>query len=453
VKLIVVGSSHAGYEATQTLLKEMPEADIHLYESGQTASFLSCGIQSYLEDVSNSLDELHYANETSYKKQGVNVHVNSEVTNINPDQKTVTVQTSSAEKEESYDKLFLSPGAVPFELPVPGNDMENVFYLRGREWADAVKKAMPEAKQAVVIGGGYIGIEAAQSFTKAGIKTTVIDTQDSILPTYLDKEFTDVLEANAAEHGMTFQPNEVVQEIAGENNQASKVVTDKAAYEADMILIAAGVRPNTSWLDGIINLDDRGLIEIDDYLQTSDSNIYAAGDATKIPYAPGKDKRLIPLASNARRQSVIAAKNIATGKNKFTMPAVSGTSGLGLFDYKFANTGIKDVDADSLDVEVASKYYEEQILPDFMHDDTKIAMKIHYEKESHRIVGAQLMSKKDVMMAINAISVAISANWTLEDLALADFFFQPEYDNTWNFLNVLAQQALDETFGSDKQLF
>src|SRR5699024_3023855 len=149
-----------------------------------------------------SLDELHYAKETSYKKQGVNVHVNSEITNINPDQKTLTVKTSSSEKEESYNKLFLILGADPYELPVPGNDMDNVFYLRGREWEDAVKKAMPEAKQAVVIGGGYIGIEAAQSFTKAGIKTTVIDTQDSILPTYLDKEFTDILEANAAEHGM-----------------------------------------------------------------------------------------------------------------------------------------------------------------------------------------------------------------------------------------------------------
>src|SRR5690625_6029084 len=103
MKLIVVGSSHAGYEATQTLLKEMPEAEIHLCESSQTASFLSCGIQSYLEDVSNSLDELHYANETSYKKQSVNVHVNSEITNINPDQKTVTVKTSSGEKEESYE--------------------------------------------------------------------------------------------------------------------------------------------------------------------------------------------------------------------------------------------------------------------------------------------------------------------------------------------------------------
>src|SRR5690625_7228526 len=101
---------------------------------------------------------------------------------------------------------------------------------------------MPKAKLEVVYCSRYIGIEAAQSFTKAVIKTTVIDTQDNILPTYLDKEFTDVLEANAAKHGMTFQPNEIVQEITGQNNQASKVVTDKAAYEADMVLIAAGVR-------------------------------------------------------------------------------------------------------------------------------------------------------------------------------------------------------------------
>src|SRR5699024_4624439 len=223
--------------------------------------------------------------------------------------------------------------------------------------------------------------------------------------------------------------------------------------EADMVLIASGVRPNTSWLDGIINLDDRGLIEVDDYLLTSDSYIYAAGDATRVPYAPGNDKRLSPLPRNARRQAVIAAKNIAAGNNKFKMPPVSGTAGVGLFDYKLAIAAKEDVEHGSLNADVDSKYYEEQILPDFMHDDTKIAMNIYYEKESYRIVGAQLMSKKDVMMAINAISVAISANWTLEDLALADFFFQPEYDNTWNFLNVLAQQALDETFGSDKQLF
>src|SRR5699024_4466994 len=122
----------------------------------------------------------------------------------------------------------------------------------------------------------------------------------NILPTYLDKEFTEVLEANAAEHGMKFQAGEMVQEITGENGIVSKVITDKAVYEADTVLIAAGIRPNTSWLDGIVERDNKGFVQVDEYLQTSNPDIYAAGDATKVPFAPGNDKRSIALASNAR---------------------------------------------------------------------------------------------------------------------------------------------------------
>src|SRR5699024_7604906 len=138
---------------------------------------------------------------------------------------------------------------------------------------------MKRANQAVVIGGGYIGIEAAEAFTKAGIHTTVIDTLNNILPTNLDKEFTDGLEANAAEHGMKFKSGEMVQEIAGENGIVSKVITDKAEYEADTVLIAAGIRPNAGWLDGAVDIDERGFVQVDEYLQTSNPDIYAAGDA------------------------------------------------------------------------------------------------------------------------------------------------------------------------------
>ena len=127
MKIIVVGTSHAGYEAVQTILKEDSNAEIHLYERGETASFLSCGIQSYLEDISPSLDSLHYANEESYKDQGVNVHMNSDVVSVNPEAKTITVKTADGESEESYDKLFLSPGAVPIEIPIPGTDLDNLY--------------------------------------------------------------------------------------------------------------------------------------------------------------------------------------------------------------------------------------------------------------------------------------------------------------------------------------
>lgn len=452
MKVIVVGSSHAGYEAVQTLLKDHPESEIHLYEKGSTVSFLSCGIQSYLEGLSSSLDDLHYATEESYEKQGVHVHVNSEVTDIDSKEKTVTVRTPEGESTASYDKLILTPGAKPFELPVEGTDLENVFYLRGREWADKVKTRMASAKKAVVVGAGYIGVEVMEAFAKAGIDTTIIDTLDRILPTYLDKEFTEVLEADLEERGVKVRTSERVEKIAGENGAVTKVVTNKGEYEADTVVISSGIRPATEWLEGIVDLDEKGMIEVDAYMQTSVKDIFAAGDATNIPFNPTHSNANIALASNARRQGIVAAKNINEPVMK--MMGVQGTSGLALFDYHFASTGIKASNVDMTESEVEGCYVEEKIRPDFIPtEDNKIMMKVYYDKESHIIRGAQLMSKKDVTQSINTMAVVVEAEWTLEHLARTDFFFQPEYNRPWNFLNVLAMEALGETYGSDKMLF
>lgn len=453
MKVIVVGTSHAGYEATQTLLKEMPEAEIHLYERGATASFLSCGIQSFLNGESDSLDSLHYANEESYKKQGVNIHVNSDVVAVNPDKKTVTVKTADGEHEESYDKLMLSPGAAPKQIPIEGKDLEHVYYVRGREWAGAIKERMETAKKAMVIGAGYIGVEVATSFQAKGIDTVLLDGADRILPVYLDKEFTDVLEEHGREKGMTINTGEFVKEIVGENGKVSKVVTDKNEYEVDTVILSPGVAPVTDYLEGVLDLNEDGTVKVNDHLETSVKDIYAAGDATRVPFKPDGSEQVIALATNARRQGVVAALNIA-GKD-VTMPAVSGTSGLAFFDYHFAQTGTHDIDLEkeALCVDVESHYVEEKVRPDFMNDDVTVAMKIFYETDSHRILGAQMMSKANIVESINTLSLAVSAEMTLEDLALADFFFQPEYNRPWNYLNVLAQSALGHEFGSDKMLF
>lgn len=452
MKYVVVGTSHAGFEAVQTFLKLDDQAEIHLYEQGDKPSFLSCGIQSYLEDKTKSLDNLHYATADSYAKQGVNVHLESQVSDIDTVAQTVTIKTADGEETQAYDKLFLSPGAMPVQIPIPGTDLDNLYYLRGRDWADKVKQRMEEAQEAVVVGGGYIGIEVAEAFAKKGIKVTVIDALEAILPTYLDKEFTTILEKHAAEKGLVFHGGESVQEIQGKDGKVAKVVTDKAEYPADTVVMAVGVRPNTAWLDGIVNLNEKGFIETNAYQQTSAENVYAAGDATLVPFTPAGDKRPIALASNAHRQAVVAAKNMVEG-DKYQMGSVSGTSALSLFDYHFATTGVKAADADTLDEAVESKAYTHHYRPKFLDNPYEIYMKIYYTKADKRIVGAQLMSKANVMQAINAVSIAISAQFTLEDLAQQDFFFQPEYNNTWNFLNTLAQVALGEDYGATEELF
>jgi len=450
VKLIVVGTSHAGYEAVETLLADNPEAEIHLFEQGPTASFLSCGIQSYLEGESESLDSLHYASEESYKEQNVNIHVNSEVTDIDAEAKTVTVKDTQNTYTEDYDKLFISPGAQPIKLPIEGNELDNVYYVRGRDWASRIKERMNSAKKAVIVGAGYIGIEVAEAFVKAGIKTTNIDLVDRILNTYLDSEFTDVLEENSKENGLNVVTGESVQEVIGENGKVTKVVTDKNEYEADTVVFSVGVKPATSWLEGIVDLNSDGTVAVDEHMQTSNEHIFAGGDAVHVPYAPTSGKKLIPLATNARRQGAVAAMNMSG--NTVKMPAVSGTSGLALFDYHFASTGLQESGKSDYDGTVASKYVEDLIRPTFIGSD-KVFMKIFFDKDNHKILGGQIMAKEDLNASINVISAAISSEWTLEQLALADFFFQPEYDRPWNYLNVLAQEALGQTFGSRKMLF
>ncbi|AMB99086.1 hypothetical protein AWM75_03305 [Aerococcus urinaehominis] len=452
MKYVIVGTSHAGYEAAQTILKQAPEAEIHLYERGQHPSFLSCGIQSYLEGISQSLDQIHYANEASYKKQGINIHINSDVTSFDADNKTVTVETADGSHQESYDKLIISPGGSASQLNIPGKDLDNVYFLRGREWAGKVKERMSEAKKAVVIGAGYIGIEAVEAFAKAGIDVTVIDVCPSVLYTYLDQEFIEKINKTLTDHGVTIKTGESVEEITGQDGLVSGVKTDKATYKADTVLMTAGMTPNTGWLKGLVEMDDRGFVKVDSHMQSSVEDVYVAGDATLIPFGPTGEKVSIALATTARRQGVIAALS-ALGHEANIRP-VQGTSGLTLFEYHFATTGIKDSNADQYQGQVASKYIEMQKLPDFMADDTQIFAKIHFDAESHRILGGQMMSTADITDSVNTLSLAIDAHYTLEDLAQQDFFFQPGYDKPWHYLNVLAIEALGaEVTGADKMIF
>lgn len=451
MKFVVVGTSHYGYEVTQTLLKDYPESEIHLYERGNEASFLSCGIHSYLEGTAPSLDSLHYADEDSYKEQDVHIHVNADVVGLDAEAQTVTVETAEGQKTQEYDKLFLSPGALPGTIDIPGIDLENVYYMRGRDWAEAVKERMRTAKKAVVIGAGYIGVEAAEAYTRQGIDTTLIEYEDQMLPAYLDTELTDILEATAEENGLKVRTGESATEIVGENGQVVKVVTDQGEYEADTVILALGIKPNTDWLKDILDVDDRGFVRIDEYTQTSAENVFAGGDATYIPYGPTGKEQSVALATSARRQGIVSAKNME--ENKYKQPAVNGTSALPFFDYKLATTGLGETACERAGIDYESKYVEEQILPDFRGDDTTVHLKITYEKDNHKILGGQILSKSDETDSINVISTAITAGWTLEDMAVADYYFQPSFDRPWHYLNVLAQQALGETFGSDQMTF
>lgn len=452
MKYVIVGSSHMGYEAVETILEAQPDAEIHMFERGDKASFMSCGAQSYLMGIAPSADALHYANEESYKKQGINIHLNSDVIDIDTDAKNITVKTAAGERSESYDQLLLSPGGYAPMLDIPGTDLDHVYTFRGRDDAEVVKERMATAKKVVVIGGGYIGVEVAEAFVENGQEVTLIDALDRFLPTYLDEEFYETLSTEAKDKGLNFKNNEFVQQIKSQDGLVTGVVTDQAEYEADTVIMAVGVRPNTSWLKDVLELDENGFVVVNDQLKTSAKDVYAGGDATLIPFNATGKKTSVALAPNARKQGVTAAKN-AMGET-VEMFGVNGTSGLAFFDLKFATTGLNDSTLDSYDGEVKSYYCEEKVRPSFMRDgDVGVEMKIFYDAETEVILGAQFLSTEDITQAANTISLAISSKMTLTDLAQADFFFQPGFSRPWNFLNVLALRAQGKTFGSTEMLF
>ncbi|WP_429970775.1 FAD-dependent oxidoreductase [Fructilactobacillus sp. Tb1] len=450
MKVAVVGSSHGGFETVRGVLHDFPNAEIDWYEKGDFVSFLSCGIELYLQNVVKDVNSVSYATIDGMEAKGVHVHINSEVASINPAEHSIkVVDVNNGQTTESkYDKLVLSVGAVPFELPVPGKELGNIYAMRGRDWAILLKQAEvnPDIKNVTVIGSGYIGIEAAESFAKAGKKVTIIDQNPTILGTYLDPEFTDILTTELVDNGLSVKNDQSVKEFIGnDKGMVSGVITTTGeTIPTDLVIEAAGIRPATEWLKDTVKLDNHGLIVTDEYQETSQPDIFAVGDATEIEFAPTGTKKLIALAPNARKQGRSAAYNLMEKRRKTT--AVSGSSALHVYSYKFASTGLKDVTAKQMNLDVASVYITDTKVPPFVpaEDNAKVYFKLTYDPRTREVMGAQIMSKMDVTANINAISLAIQQHMTIDDLAYADFFFQPGFDRPWSVMNIAAQKAQDQ---------
>lgn len=445
MKVIVVGSSHGGYEAVEELLISQPSAEIHWYEKGEFLSFLSCGSQLYLDDVVSDVNTIRYMTPEKMRARGVHVYMQHEVMNIAVQDHTVTIFDQVAKKEiiEHYDKLIISPGSTAAVLPVPGNDLENVTTMRGRQAVIDLKAKMSddEINNVVVIGSGYIGVEVAESFAKIGKKVKLMDIIARPLGVYLDEEFTNILGEEMTTHGIDLVMNETVTAFLGKE-KVEGVKTNAGTYPADLVVMATGTTPNTKWLKGTLDLHPNGLIKTDKYLRTSGEDVYGVGDATMVQYNPGECEMTVALATNARKQGRYAVKNLLT--NHLPFPGVQGTSALRVFGYKFASTGINEVIAEKLNMRVSSVYLEQDQLMSFLPSqlNDKIRFKLVYHPDTHVILGGQILAKSDRTADINVISIAIQAKLTVHQLAYADFFFQPEFSQPWHIINRSGLKAI-----------
>lgn len=445
MKVIVVGCTHAGTAAVKNILSQHPEADVTVYERNNNISFLSCGIALYVGGVVKDASGLFYSNPKELASLGATVKMEHDVENIDVENRQVTAKDLKSGKKETvfYDKLVMTTGSWPIVPPIKGIDAKNILLCKNYNQANVIIDQAKDAKKVVIVGGGYIGIELVEAFVESGKEVTLIDGLERILNKYLDKPLTDILENELVERGVNLALGETVQEfVANADGKIQKVVTSTKEFEADMVIMCVGFKPNTNLLKGKVDMLPNGAIKVNEYMQTSQPEIFAAGDSTVVHYNPSKTDNYIPLATNAVRQGMLVGYNLT--EHKLADRGTQGTSGLYLFGWKIGSTGVTVENAKANGLEVQSTIFEDNYRPEFMPTTEKITMELIYEKGTNRIVGGQLLSKYDITQSANALSLAVQNRMTVEDLALTDFFFQPHFDRPWNYLNLLAQAALAE---------
>lgn len=451
MKVVVIGASHGGMEAVQALVEKNEQIEVEWFDSTDITGELQ------KTKLQNGSDKTHITQMTVTELAAAHVtcHGLYQANGLDSKNKIVTflnLQTGNVE-QVTYDKLILATGAHAFILPVPGNELKNIFTFRHGEQDELVAALRsPKVKNVVIVGAGYIGMMATDMLARIGQnkllalfkkKITVIDVTDRPLETYLDSEFTDILTTHMNAQGVKFVPQTKVQEFRGnKNGKVSAVVTNHGTFPADFVLVSAGTRPNTDWLGADLEMTARGYVVTNDYCQTSAEDVFAIGDITEIRYTPTGKKMNIALASNAERQARAAVRNLT--KQVRPLQGVQGSSALQLFGEYFASTGLNTVTAARAQQPMASVYLnQDNSLASFNKGKTiPVAFKLFYAPDTLRILGAAIMSADNQTAQINAISIAIQAGMTVRDLTDTDLFFQPKLTNMWNVINAAAIKAL-----------
>ncbi|MCJ8012125.1 FAD-dependent oxidoreductase [Paenibacillus sp. KQZ6P-2] len=444
MKIAVIGCTHAGTAAVVNAAKLYPDAQITVYERNDNISFLSCGIALYVGGVVKDPQGLFYSSPQQLADLGVVTHMRHEVLSVDTDAKTLQVRNIATGEafQDTFDKLIVTTGSWPIIPKLDGMELGNILLCKNYDHSNTIIEKAKDANHITVVGAGYIGVELVEAFQQSGKQVTLIDSADRILNRYLDSEFSSRIEESFRSKGVELALGQTVQAFEGEDGKVSRVITSKGWVETDLVILCIGFRPNTELLRGQVDMLPNGSIIVDEYMQTSKQDVFAAGDSCAVHYNPTGKAAYIPLATNAVRMGMLVARNLVRQTTKYL--GTQGTSGLKIYDLNLASTGLTEGACADEKLDVEAVTIADAYRPEFMPTAETVTLKVVYEKVSRRLLGAQIMSKVDLTQAMNTLSVCIQNGMTVDELAFVDFFFQPHYNKPWNFLNSAGIAALPE---------
>ncbi len=440
-KIIIIGAHAAGLDTASAARKTDRTAEITLITKENKTAYSRCGLPFVLGGHIKSFEDLVVFPETFYKMMKLNLLTETTVTNIDAKAKTLEIQDKSGNKKSlSYDSLVLTTGAYPFVPPIKGHEKKGVFVVRTIEDGEKINEAIETAKSAVIIGAGLIGLEVAVACLERGLKTTVVEFLPYVLPVLLDKGMADRVQSMLEEKGLNIIVGKGAEEILG-TDKVNGVLVSGEKIPADLVVVATGVRADTELAKNAgIELGEKRGIKTSMRMETSIKGIYAAGDCAETINLITCRPTMSQLGTTAVKQARVAGTNAAGGYATFS--GAMGSWITRLFDTEIGGTGLTEFMAGRAGIETVSGTIASKTRADYFPGALPIRIKLIAEKETAKIIGAQIIGGEEVTQRINALSFVIQNGMTVRDLEKAETCYAPPVCETWEPMVLAAQSVI-----------
>ncbi|MEM9658627.1 MAG: FAD-dependent oxidoreductase, partial [Planctomycetota bacterium] len=438
IRLVIVGGVAGGASAAARARRLNEDADITIVERSEAPSFANCGLPYYVGGVIKSRARLLVTREETLRlRYRLDVRTRSEALAIDRSKKIVRVRDLASDRtyDLPYDKLILSPGATPLVPPIPGADLPGVFTLRDLHDADTLRSAASRANSAMVIGGGFIGLEMAENLVHQGVATTIVELASQILPPW-DSEMAAPIADHLKESGVTLHLSDAAERIAEHEGRLQIHLRSGAHASADLVVMSVGVRPeNQLAVDAGLDVAERGGIVVNRHMQTSDADVYAVGDAVQVEHFVDQSPAQIPLGGPANRQGRIAADHMFGRDSAYR--GTQGTAVVGVFGMTAAMTGLSEKALKAADVLYEKAYVHPSHHAGYFPGAEAMSVKMLFQRDGGNILGAQIIGGSGVDKRIDVLAMAIQARLTVYDLEESELAYAPQYGSAKDPVNMV----------------
>lgn len=450
MKIVIIGGVAAGAKAAAKAKRMLPDAQVDIYTKDTHVSYSSCGLPYYVQGNFEDYQKLIIRTPERFKEDGIDIHLLSEVIKIMPEKKQIIVL--DLEKNTAYpvyyDKLVIATGAYPIIPKIKNVTLKNVFTLRTLEDGISLRNKLRESTKAVIVGGGYIGLELLEAFVANNVSTTLIEHNPTIMPA-LDSEIAKLVQ----DYALSLKPdlthiinNDRVVEIIGEEEVRAVKTELGQIIETDLVLLSVGVKPAVELAVAAgIELGATGAIKVNSRMQTNIPDIYACGDCIEEVYIMTLTPAWIPLGSTANKEGRCAAINLAGGVDDFE--GVLGSSVTKYFDLTISMTGFTEKTARQMGFDVISVTITKRDKAGYMPEVENVTLKLVVDRRSHKLLGGQAIGCGDADKRINTLSTALLKQMTVEELAGADITYSPAFSTSIDPLISAARLVIDKLKG------